>query len=135
MVNKNDKMKIILFDGVCKICDRSMLFIIKRDPNKKFMFASLQSEIGQNLVVKYSLPDKLETMILIEDDEFYIQSDAVFRIVKELDGLWPMLYFFYKLPRGIRDTGYRIFSKNRYRLFGKKEYCETPSHDVKERFL
>ena len=135
MVANQHNSKIILFDGVCKICDRSMLFIIKRDPNKKFVFASLQSDIGQDLVDKYSLPDDMETMILIEGDVFYIQSDAVLRIVKELNGLWPILGVFDKLPRAIRDYAYKKFSMNRYRLFGKKEQCELPSAEVRSRFL
>jgi len=113
MVANQHSSKIILFDGVCKICDRSMMFIIKRDPNKKFVFASLQSDIGQDLV----------------------QSDAVLRIVKELNGLWPILGVFDKLPRAIRDYAYKKFSMNRYRLFGKKEQCELPSAEVRSRFL
>ena len=135
MVTNNDNLRIILFDGVCKICDRSMLFIIKRDPHKKFVFASLQSDIGQRLVVQHSLPNDLETMILIENDTFYIQSDAVMRIVKELNGLWPIFGIFHKLPKVVRDYAYKMFSKNRYRLFGKKEHCEIPSEDVQSRFL
>lgn len=131
----NQKPKIILFDGICNICDSSMLFIIKRDPHKKFVFATLQSDIGQRLVAEHSLPNDLETMFLIEDEVVYMQSDAVLRIVKELNGLWPIFGILYKLPRAIRDYGYKKFSKNRYRLFGKKEYCEIVSADMKSRFL
>jgi len=134
-MTSNSKLKIILFDGVCNICDNSVRFIIKRDPHQKFVFASLQSEIGQGLVSEYSLPNDLETMFLIEDESVYMKSDAVLRIAKELSGLWPIFGVLIKLPRFIRDYLYKQFSQNRYRLFGKKDVCEVASDDIKCRFL
>jgi len=131
----NDISRIVLFDGVCKFCDSSVLFIIKRDPQRKFVFATLQSEVGQQLVREHALSENLDTMVLIESGEVFIKSDAVLRIVKELNGFWSLLAIVHKLPRNFRDYCYTKFGHNRYRLFGKKELCEVPSGDIQRRFL
>lgn len=133
MVDKSPQ--IILFDGVCSICDRSMRFIIKRDPKKKFRFATLQSELGQRLFMEHSIPNDIETMVLIKNDKAYIQSEAVLRIAKELNGFWPIFAVLQKLPLKFRDYAYKMFSENRYKLFGKSEQCSIPSKEQRSRFL
>jgi len=127
---------IILFDGVCNFCNGAVNFVIDRDQAGYFKFAALQSEAGEELLERHSI-DKIETdsVILIEDDEAYTHSSAALRIVRRLPGAWPLLYGFIVLPEAIRDWAYKLFARNRYRLFGRREECMIPTPDVRARFL
>lgn len=128
--------RIVLFDGDCNFCDASVQFIIKRDPAIHYSFASLQSEIGQALIKKHAIPAEVDSLVLIENDKVYIKSSAALRIAKKLDGLWHLLFIFILVPRKLRDYLYDIFSKNRYKWFGKKEdSCALPSAEDRNRFL
>ena len=135
MKTQQQGQRIVIFDGVCVSCNRSVQFIIKHDPHEKFVFAALQSKSGQQLMDDYGLPDDLETIILIADNNAFTQSDAVFRIVQELDGYWPMFAIFHRLPQRLRDGCYQLFGKYRYRLFGKKDVCDIPPKEIRNRFL
>jgi predicted DCC family thiol-disulfide oxidoreductase YuxK len=127
---------IILFDGVCNFCDRSVQFVLRRDKKAYFNFASLQSEIGQNLLEKYKIPkDKFESLVLIENDKAYLFSTGALRIARKLNGAWPILYGFIIIPSFIRNFFYKLIANNRYRLFGKKEECMIPSPEWRSRFL
>jgi predicted DCC family thiol-disulfide oxidoreductase YuxK len=127
---------IILFDGVCNFCDSSVQFVLKRDKKAYFNFASLQSEIGQQLLEKYKIPkDKFESLVLIENDKAYLFSTGALRIARKLNGAWPLLYGFIIIPPFIRDFFYKLIANNRYRLFGKKEECMIPSPEWRSRFL
>jgi len=125
---------IILFDGVCNLCSYSVQFIIKHDANKKFSFASLQSEIGQALIKKYNV-EKFDSIILIKNEKVYIYSDAVLRIAKELDAPIKHIYYFRFIPKFLRDLTYKFIAKYRYILFGKKNNCMIPTNDISRRFL
>ena len=126
----------ILFDGVCNLCNGFVVFVIKRDPDAKFKFASLQSEEGIELQNEFDMvQERIETMVLVKNDNYYLKSDAVLRILKELNGLWPYLYYFIYVPRPIRDFVYDLIAKNRYRLFGRQDQCMVPTPDLKKRFL
>ena len=127
---------VILFDGVCNFCNGAVNFVIARDPSGYFKFAALQSEAGEELSDKYGI-DKVETdsVVLIEDDQAYLHSSAALRIVRKLPGAWPALYGFIIVPRPIRDWAYKLFAKNRYRLFGRQEQCMIPTPEVRARFL
>ena len=126
----------ILFDGVCNLCNGFVVFIIKRDPEAKFKFASLQSEEGEKVQEEFNLePHNIRTMVLVDNDNFYVKSDAALRILKELSGLWPLLYYFIYVPRPIRDFVYDIVAKNRYRWFGRLDECMVPTPELKKRFL
>jgi predicted DCC family thiol-disulfide oxidoreductase YuxK len=127
--------KIVLFDGECHFCDQSVQFIIKRDPNANFKFASLQSDIGRQIIRDYSIPLHIDSLVLIEDKQFYIKSTAALRICKKLKGVWKIGVFFLLIPTPIRDLVYDLIAKNRYKWFGKKEVCEIPSPEIKKRFL
>lgn len=127
--------EIVLFDGVCNFCDSSVNFIIARDREAYFKFAPLQSAAGQELRAKYDLDESIDSIILIEGDAAYTQSTAALRIVRRLSGLWRLLYGFIIVPKPIRDFFYRLFARNRYRLFGKKDVCMVPTPDVRARFL
>jgi predicted DCC family thiol-disulfide oxidoreductase YuxK len=127
--------RIILFDGVCNLCNTSVQFILKRDSDGYFKFASLQSETGQSLLKKHHLNNDLNSVVLIENDTVYLKSSAALRVCSKLGGLWPILSIFRILPPFFRDLLYDIAAKNRYKWFGKKESCMLPSPEWKHRFL
>lgn len=130
-MNKN----IILFDGTCQLCNRSVQFIIKRDPTGIFKFASLHSEVGKQFIDYYQIPQDIDSLILISQNKYVAKSTAALLICKQLTGIWKFLYIFIIIPRPIRDLAYQIIAKNRYRLFGKHTQCIIPTHDIKKRFL
>ena len=127
---------LILFDGVCNLCNSSVQFIIKHDTEKKFLFASLQSEIGQAVLKHFELDTTdFNTFILVENYQAYTKSTGVLRVIKQFSGLWKFLYIFIAIPSPIRDFFYTFVSQNRYKIFGKKDHCMIPSPDLKSRFL
>ncbi len=127
---------IILFDGVCNFCNFWVNFIIKRDVNKKFKFASLQSEAGIGLTEKYSIENKdIDSVILIEDNKYFIKSEAALKIVKELTLYWRILYCIKIFPPPVRNFVYDIVAKNRYMLFGRRDSCRIPTEEEKSRFI
>ncbi|KIL35683.1 hypothetical protein SD71_12370 [Cohnella kolymensis] len=127
--------RVILFDGVCNLCNNSVQFIIKRDPNGYYRFASLQSDIGQAYLSKYNLGGYADSFVLIEQDRAYLKSDAALQISKNLAGVWKVFYLFKIVPRPLRNLVYSVIAKNRYKWFGKKEACMIPTPDIKSRFL
>jgi predicted DCC family thiol-disulfide oxidoreductase YuxK len=127
---------IVLFDGVCNLCNRSVQFLLKRDRRKQFLFASLQGKTGQEILKKFSLPaNDFNSFILIEGDELYTRSTAVLRILRKLGGAWALLYVFIIIPPFIRNPVYNFIARNRYKWFGKKEECWVPTPELKQRFL
>ncbi|MBI3943231.1 MAG: thiol-disulfide oxidoreductase DCC family protein [Chloroflexi bacterium] len=127
---------MILFDGICNLCTRSVQFILKRDPRSYFRFASLQSPAGQRLLQAYGLPPNLvESVILIEHNRVYGRSDAALRIASHLSGGWPLLRVLLIVPRPIRDAVYSWIANRRYRWFGTAETCLVPSPNMRARFL
>ncbi|KGP90226.1 thiol-disulfide oxidoreductase [Pontibacillus chungwhensis BH030062] len=126
---------IVLFDGECNFCDQSVQFIIKRDPKGYFSFASLQSEVGQDLLKKYEIPADTDSFVLIEGGRAYTKSSAALRVCKHLKGAWKAFHLFAIVPKFVRDFAYEIFAKNRYKWFGKKDSCMLPSKDIRKRFL
>ncbi len=125
---------IILFDGVCNFCDGSVNFIIEHDKKDYFKFTPLQSEIGQEFVKKFSLSG-IDSVILVENDKAYTHSTAALKIARRLGGIWSVLYALIVIPKPIRDFFYKLFAKNRYKLFGKKDECMIPSPEVRAKFL
>jgi predicted DCC family thiol-disulfide oxidoreductase YuxK len=134
-VKKTDQ-PIIIFDGVCNLCEYSVQFIVKHDRQARFKFVSAQSERGKVLQRIYGV-DTLQdgTIILLKGDHVYVKSDAAVEIAKDLDGLWRFLYYVKFILKPARDFIYSIISKNRYRWFGKKNECLLPDNNIKERFL
>ncbi|PAD77595.1 thiol-disulfide oxidoreductase DCC family protein [Paenibacillus campinasensis] len=127
---------IVLIDGVCHLCQGLTRFIIQRDPDGYFHFASLQSDAGQELLRQGGLPEDMsETMVLIEDGTYYTRSTAALRIVRRLRFPWPLLYIAVAVPRPLRNQLYRMVARNRYRWFGKSEECLIPTPDIRRRFL
>ncbi len=127
---------VILFDGVCNLCNTAVQFVIKYDPKNIFQFASLQSEPGQALLKKYQLPvQDFNSFILIENEKLFIKSTAALKVAKQLNGPVKLLYGFIIVPAFIRNAVYSIIAKNRYRWFGKKDSCMMPSPALQNRFL
>ncbi|MHA7057223.1 thiol-disulfide oxidoreductase DCC family protein [Aquimarina sp. M1] len=129
--------KVILFDGVCNLCNGAVNFIIKRDKNDVFRYASLQSKIGKKLAEERGIDiSKLDTILLIEPSvAYYHKSTAALRIAKQLSGGYPLLSVFLIFPKFLRDCVYDIISKNRYKWFGKKESCMIPTPKLKALFI
>lgn len=128
---------IILFDGVCHLCQSSVKFIIRRDPEAVFRLVSLQSEAGKNLLDNYGMeivgdPD---SVILIHRGKVWQRSTAALKIARRLSGGWPLLYVFILVPRFLRDFIYDWIAANRYRWFGRDDSCMLPDPGMKERFL
>jgi predicted DCC family thiol-disulfide oxidoreductase YuxK len=127
---------IILFDGVCNFCNRSVNFIIDHDPNGYFKFAALQSEAGKKLAAEYRLDvSNLDTLVLIEEGSVFTHSTAILRIFKKLNGWYPMLYDFIVIPSFLRDPFYQLFARYRYNMFGKRNECRIPTSEERSRFL
>jgi predicted DCC family thiol-disulfide oxidoreductase YuxK len=125
---------IILFDGVCNFCNGSVKFIIEHDRRDYFRFAPLQSNIGQKYAEKFDLSD-IDSIILIEGEKAWTHSTAALKIARNLGGIWSVLYLLIIVPRFIRDFFYRLFAKNRYRLFGKTDQCLIPTPEIRQKFL
>lgn len=126
---------IILFDGVCNLCNGSVKFILKRDRDGYFTFASLQGVAGQKLLLKYGLPADINSLVFIEDERIFVKSSAALKVCRHLKGFWPLLTIFRMIPPSIRDIFYDILANNRYKWFGKQESCLLPSQKWKDRFL
>lgn len=129
--------KIILFDGVCNLCNGAIQFIIKRDTHNLFLFTPLQSETGKKLLEERRIdPKNMDSIILIEPNvAYYIKSDAALEIVKHLKTPWRLISIFKVLPIGFRNFVYDFIAKNRYRWFGKEDHCMIPTPELKTKFL
>jgi len=131
-----DRHSIILFDGVCNVCNAAVQFIIKRDKKNHFRFASLQSSEGRKLLAHHELPSNdFNSFVLIEYDRAYVRSEGALRVAKKLSGLWPLLYGFIIVPKFLRDSVYNLIAKNRYKWFGKSNVCMIPTPEIKAKFL
>ena len=127
---------IILFDGVCNFCNFWVNFILDKDKEKRFKFASLQSAAGKKLLSDFDLPlNDFETFILIKDKKYFTKSSAALIIAKNLKGFWKLLYAFVIIPKPVRDFFYNLIANNRYKLFGEREFCRIPTPEERERFL
>jgi predicted DCC family thiol-disulfide oxidoreductase YuxK len=129
--------KIILFDGVCNLCNGAVQWIIRRDSLDTFRFASLQSAVGQELTRARQIDTgQVDSIILIDPGvAFYIKSDAALEIARGLKGYRLLPFLFGWIPKSIRDAMYDLVARNRYRLFGKKQECMVPTPELKARFL
>ncbi|MCL6220196.1 thiol-disulfide oxidoreductase DCC family protein [Zunongwangia pacifica] len=136
-MNIPENKKIVLFDGVCNLCNDAVIFIIKHDKNDQFRFASLQSEVGRKLLEERNIdPNYLDSIILIKPGiAWYEKSDAALEIAKDLNGIYKSLKIFKFLPKGLRDAAYKGIANNRYKWFGKKESCMIPTPQLKAKFL
>ncbi len=128
---------IVLFDGVCNLCNSAVQTIIKYDKKNKFVFASLQSEIGKHLLSERGINTETtdSIVLIIPNEAYFIKSDAALEIAKKLSGIFQLFGVFKLLPKGLRDQLYDFIAKNRYKLFGQKAQCMIPEKPVKHKFL
>ena len=129
-------MKVILFDGVCNLCNSSVDWIIRRDKHNLFKFASLQSDYGKQITEQYKITEQyLDTVVLLDNDKIYLRASAVLRILKQLGGFYSLVYIFNVLPSPVLNFFYNIVARYRYRWFGKRDTCRVPDEVEKEKFI
>lgn len=130
--NKN----IVLFDGVCNLCNGAVNFLIDQDKHNRLLFASLQSEAGQVILKDFSFQQtNFDTFIFVKNGKPHIQSAAALEVLRLLGGFWQLLYVFMLVPPLLRNGVYRFIAKNRYRWFGQKQACRVPTPELKSKFL
>lgn len=127
---------VVLFDGVCNVCNGSVNFIIDHDPQAYFKFASLQSEVGQQILAQFDLPrSDFDTMILIENGKCSKKSTAALGVARHLSFPWSIGGIGLIVPSFLRDLAYSLIARNRYKWFGKQDQCRIPTPAIRARFL
>ncbi|MBT6834831.1 MAG: DUF393 domain-containing protein [Bacteroidetes bacterium] len=127
---------IILFDGICNLCNSSVQWIIKKDKKTSFRFASIQSKAGISLLSECGLTkNQLYSIVLIENNSYRDKSDAIIQICVLIGGIWKLAKIFLIIPKVVRDLLYDYIAKNRYKWFGKRKTCMLPNEDVLSLFL
>ncbi len=127
--------EILLFDGVCNLCHGFVQFVITRDAKAVYSFASLQSDLGQQLLQQFQLEEDLKSVILISGNKAYTKSDVPLMVGQTLGGVWSIARLGWIIPKFLRDAVYSLIANNRYKLFGKTEACMLPRPEWKKRFL
>jgi predicted DCC family thiol-disulfide oxidoreductase YuxK len=140
-LSKTESNPIVLYDGVCGLCNRLTQFILKHDKHDRFRFASLQSEFAANILKRHAAdPEDLDTVYVVVDynkpgERLLARSDAILHIATELGGIWKLGAAGRVFPRPIRDAMYKLVARNRYRVFGKYESCMLPEPKHRGKFL
>ena len=133
---KQTPQPIVLYDGVCGLCDRFVQFVLKRDSSGKVKFAQLQSERGRQLLRQFGLPEnELSFVVLVEGEKHSVRSAAVLRTFRYLDGGWKVASYLRIVPPIISDVVYDVVARNRYSWFGKYDVCVIPDKNMMARFL
>ena len=129
--------RIVMFDGVCNLCNSSVNYIIDRDHDDLYRFVALQSELGKELQQYLGISEtNLDSIILyIPNEAYYIKSSAALKIMQSFKGVWKLSYIFNVLPATFRDKIYDYVAKNRYKWYGKKEQCRIPTPELRSKFL
>jgi predicted DCC family thiol-disulfide oxidoreductase YuxK len=141
MVETTANAPVLLYDGVCGFCNKTVQMILARDRKGTMRFAALQSDYGRRVVERHTELRGVDSVVYVENTEgcgerVYVRSDAALRVLKYLGGAWKLLMFLGRvLPKTVRDFFYDLFARNRYRLFGKYESCMLPPPEVRSRFL
>lgn len=125
----------MLFDGQCGLCSGAVRSIWRRDRRGYFRFAALQSEAGAKLLARYGVARDLDTVVLIENGRAFTRSTAALRIARRLGWPWRLLAGFFVVPRLLRDAAYAAIARRRHRWFGRRERCEMPSEQLRERWI
>lgn len=133
MALPTENKDIVLFDGVCGLCNRSVKFLIRKERNPELIFSPLQSAFGKSLLEKHGI--NTDSIVYIRNTKAYTKSGAALRLCLRLKGLWPLMIVFLIVPYFIRDFVYDYVAKNRITWFGNAEYCEVMTPEIKERFI
>lgn len=131
----NSNESIIFFDGVCSLCNSVVDFVHRRDHKKYFKYASLQGNTAQKKIPELLENEQLDSLIYYKSGKLFTKSSAALHIAKGMSGVWPVLFIFILVPKGLRDTIYRWVARNRYRWFGKRETCRIPEAHERAYFL
>ncbi|HSB91612.1 MAG TPA: DCC1-like thiol-disulfide oxidoreductase family protein [Flavitalea sp.] len=135
-MTEGDIKPIILFDGVCNLCQGSVQFVLKHDTRRQFLFASLQSPVAIKLLGKFKTNSALpDSFVLIENGILFTRSTAALRVCRRLNSALPLLYAFIIIPKFVRDAVYNLIARNRYKWFGKSNECWLPTRELSARFL
>ena len=127
---------LVLFDGVCHLCEGFVQFVIARDPAGRFQFGALQTPSARRVLDLHDTPDPLpDTLVLVDQGRVFTRSTAVLRIARHLTFPWPLAYAFLAVPRPLRDWTYAIVARHRYQWFGKREHCMVPTPAIRARFI
>jgi predicted DCC family thiol-disulfide oxidoreductase YuxK len=127
---------LVLFDGVCNLCNGVVTFIIARDPLGRFQFAALQSAAARRAIERHGVGDPLpDAIVLIESGRLYTRSTAALRIARRLTFPWPLAALFLAVPRPLRDWAYAVLARQRYRWFGRRDACMVPMPELRARFI
>jgi len=127
---------VVLFDGVCNLCNAAVRFVIERDPSARFRFAPLDSAAARALLQTAPAPAALpDSIVLVDDEGVFTRSDAALRIARRLTFPWPLAYVFILVPRVLRDALYEWIARHRYSWFGRRDTCMVPTPELRERFL
>ena len=137
MLTLPEHKQIILFDGVCNLCNNSINYVIDHDKNDQYRFVSLQSDLGIEIQNYLGIKSAdLDSIILyIPNEAYYIKSTAALKVMKSFKGLWKLSVIFQVIPEGLRNVIYDCIAKNRYKWFGKQETCRIPTKELKAKFL
>ena len=128
--------EILVFDGVCVLCSRSVAFVLAHDHARRYRFAALQTRSGRELLERHGLdPAEPLSMLLTDGTRVWTESDAVLRVVAGFGGAWRLTALLRVMPRPLRDWAYRTIARNRYRWFGKRDACIMPTAELADRFL
>ncbi len=130
-----DSQPIILFDGVCNLCNGTVAWIIRHDKKLVFKFAALQSAFAQAQLKSVGTSTQVDSIVLIQNGKVLYKSDAALTIAGQLSGLWPILKIGKILPRFVRDTVYDFIARHRYRVFGRTDQCQLPTPELMQRFI
>lgn len=130
-----DEPAVLLYDGECGFCSRSVLFVFRRDPRARIRFASLQSDVGKALLAEHGIPDDRSTMVLIDEKGAHVRSTGALRVARLLRWPWSWGYALVVIPRPLRDACYRFVAAHRHRLGPAVEACARPSPELRARML
>lgn len=133
---KEKHPNIILFDGICHLCNGTVAFIIRNDPDARFKFSALQSTHGQALLQSHQLVNNTtKTVVYLKEGKVYMKSTAALEVMKALGWPWKVMYVFIVIPKPIRDFMYDLIARWRYRIFGKRNTCTIPTKKIQNRFI
>ena len=135
--DRTEGTALLLFDGVCNLCNGFVNFLIDHDPHGQIRVGALQSEAARPYLEAFGLdPEALDSVVLIERGQVYRKSTAALRVARRLEAPWPLAYYaFIAVPRPLRDAVYDVVANNRYDWFGKRDSCRMPTPELQERFL
>jgi predicted DCC family thiol-disulfide oxidoreductase YuxK len=126
---------VLLYDGLCGFCDGTVQFILRHDRRGTMQFATLQGELGQRVLSGTRELQGVDSLVMLEGDRVHVKSEAALRIAAYLGGAWRLALVLRLVPRALRDWGYDLFARHRYRFFGKHDSCPIPAPEVRARFI